>query len=322
MARQWRAPDRPELALVNRVGGLFRTAELLQPDCLPDLRGGPLLLIGSDYSGQHKSSSYEAMAFLICDWSRSFPWIAQQRKVRDVLMPDDRRFGFKNMKDSVRRAALPHFLHAAERLTGLALVVLIHKSVGTLFGADVDVTTLNEWMKPMATWPLSTLERAMRASTFVSLLLAGLSGPGQNVVWITDADDIAANETRHGQFVHLFGHVSGHILGHQLGHLRIATTNSDNGDRGIEDFVAIPDLAAGAICDVLNTCGEAGLKPGTGFITPIPEQLRETTRWLIWWWTQPANSLKRMVISIEPGPSDQQLVLSHIRFWAMPKPLL
>lgn len=322
MAGQWRAPDRPDLGLVNRIGGLFSTAELLQPGCLPDLRSGSPLLIGSDYSGQHKSSGYEAMSFLISDWSKSLTWIVQQKKIRDLLIPDDRRFGFKNMKDGVRRAALPHFLNAAESLTGLILVVLIHKSVGKLFSANADVTMLDERMKPMASWPPSVLERAMAASTFVSLLLAGLSRQGQNVIWITDADDIVANETRHRQFVHLFGNVSGHILGHQLGHLRIGTTASDNGDRGVEDFVAIPDLAAGAICDALNTCGEADMKPGKGFITPMPEKLRATTRRLIWWWTQPAKSLKRMAISIDLGSSDQKLLLSHIEFSAMPKPFI
>lgn len=322
MPVQWRAPDRPDLGLVNGIGGLFRAAELLRPGCLPDLRSGSPLLIGSDYSGQHKASAYEAMSFLISDWSRSLPWIAQQKKIRDVLMPDDRRFGFKNMKDGVRRAALPHLLYAAESLTGLVLVVLIHKSVGKLFSSNVDVTILEERMKPMAAWPPSALERAMGASTFVSLLLAGLSRQGQNVIWITDADDIVANEARHRQFVHLFGNVCSNILSHDLGHLRIATTASDNGDRGVEDFVAIPDLAAGAICDALNTCDEADMRPGNGFITPMPEKLRATTRWLIWWWTQPVNSLKRMVISIEPGSSNQKILLSRIEFSATPKPFV
>ena len=237
-------------------------------------------------------------------------------------MPDDRRFGFKHMKDGIRRSALPDLLSAADSLKGFLLVVLIHKSVGKLFSANVHVSALDEAMKPMAVWPLSVLERAMRASTFVSLLLAGLSSRGQDVLWITDADDIVANEIRHRQFVQLFANVSGHILAHDLGHMRIATTASDNGNRGVEDFVSIPDLAAGAICDALNTCNESKIMPGNGFITPIPDRLRDTTRLLIWWWASQAKSLKRMAISIEPGSSEQKLLLSKIEFSAMPKPFV
>ena len=80
MEGHWKAPDRPELGLVNRLGGLLRSSELARPGSLPDLRSGSTLLIGSDYSGQHKSSEYEAMSFLIADWSKGLPWVTQQKK--------------------------------------------------------------------------------------------------------------------------------------------------------------------------------------------------------------------------------------------------
>lgn len=164
----------------------------------------------------------------------------------------------KHMKDRVRLDVMPRLLSAADTISGLLLVVLIHKSVGRLFTPSVDVSFLDEQLKPIATWPPSTLERALCACNFVSLLLAGLSRSGQHVLWITDADDMVANELRHRQFVHLFGAVSSSYLDHDLGHLRIGTTASDTGKRDVEDFVSIADLAAGAVCDTLNAFGQEG----------------------------------------------------------------
>ncbi|MCR6700933.1 MAG: hypothetical protein NVV68_07195 [Dokdonella sp.] len=284
MRGRWQAPDRPELGFVNGLGRLLHNAELTRPGCLPDLRSGPLLLIGSDYSGQHKTSKYEALSFLIADWSKSNSWIAKQKAIREVLMPDSRRFGFKHMRDGVRRTALPHFLSAAESLTGLLLVVLIHKSVGKLFSANVDIADLDERRRPIATWPPVVLERAMCAATLVSVILSGLSRQGQDVLWITDADDVVANDNRHRQFVDMFSNVSSNVLKINLGHMRIATTASDEGGRCVEDFVAIPDLAAGAICDAMSTYQMAETRPGNRIITPVPETLRDTTRYLLLWW--------------------------------------
>lgn len=318
---RWRLPDDAELGFMNGVSAALRRSDMADASALPDLHRGNLLLIGSDYSGQHKTSAYEAMAFLIADWSSSVRWRAAQSIIRSVLMPDDRRFGFKHMNDGVRLQVLPRLLSAADSISGLMLVVLLHKSLGDLFSPSVDLKLLDDRLKPMASWPASTLERALRACHFVSLLLGGLSRAGQHVVWITDADDIVANEVRHRQLVALFGAVSAPYLSHDLGHMRIATTASDAGKRDVEDFVSIADLAAGAVCDTLNAYDRSQIKLANALISPIPPTLKATSRQLMNWWATGGAPLKRLALHLEPGSSSAKIRVSQMGFPTMPAPL-
>lgn len=173
---------------------------------------------------------------------------------------------------------------------------------------------------PITTWPPSVLERALGACHFVSLLLAGLSRAGQDVMWISDADDIVANEKRLRQFLVLFGAVSSQYLAHDLGHMRIGTTASDSGRRDVEDFVSIADLAAGAICDTLNVFEQSRIAVPTGVVAPLPSTVKSTTHQLMAWWATQGVPLKRFALKIEPGPVPSKLTIGRLLFPTLPAP--
>jgi hypothetical protein len=86
----------------------------------------------------------------------------------------------------------------------------------------------------------------LRVVHIVSFFLAGLSRAHQNVIWITDEDEIAANDNRMRELTNLFGNISSHYLPHSMGHFRCGTMKSDDGSRQLEDLASIPDLVAGA----------------------------------------------------------------------------
>jgi hypothetical protein len=96
------------------------------------------------------------------------------------------------------------------------------------------------------------LDKAFFAVHVLGVLLAGLAAPGQNVMWFTDEDSIAANDDRVRELTQLFAWISSQYLTFNLGHCRCGTSKCDDGSRQIEDFLAIPDMIAGALAEQMQ----------------------------------------------------------------------
>jgi hypothetical protein len=114
------------------------------------------------------------------------------------------------------------------------------KLVGRISASDPELSKFPGW-KP------AIMERLLRVVHFISLFVSGLSRSSQDVLWITDEDAIAPNERKHGELTRIFGQICSQYLAHDLGHIRVSTTASDTGKRDVENFVALPDFAAGAL---------------------------------------------------------------------------
>jgi hypothetical protein len=164
---------------------------------------------------------------------------------------------------------------------------------------------------------VGVVERLLRICHLVSFILAGLSTERQDVIWITDQDDIVANINRHTEFVSAFGRVASHYLQHSLGHLRIATTASDTGKRDIKDLVAIADLGVGAVCDVMSNYRTQGVMPASRVIVPAPESISIKTHSIMNWFSNSTSDLRRLVVSFEPGDSSGRLRIRHYHFVGM-----
>jgi hypothetical protein len=114
-------------------------------------------------------------------------------------------------------------------------------------------------------WKPNVQERLLRVLHLSAFLLSGLSVPGQDVLWIIDEDDIAANVTKLTDLTELFARALSSYSSHTLGHIRCGTTaTADDGGLALEDLTAIADLTTGALgelCNVLDlsptTCSHA-----------------------------------------------------------------
>ena len=271
-------------------------------------------MIGSDYGGQHADSRYESLAFVVADGGGLNPWFQARATLREQFLPNGRRMSFKSLNDRLRMAVLPKFLGAADLIPGLLLVALFDKRIGTIFAPDQAQDEESTLLQQLSQWPGRTQEKLLRICHLVALVLAGLAREFQHILWITDQDDIAANVERHTLFVNVFGNIASHYLQHTLGHLRIATTASDDGSRSIEDFVAVADLAAGAVCHVLNAYGNSGLSEVPGLVVPFPADMPQKTRWLLNWFSNDATPLRRVVLAFDAIENSPRLSVRHIEF--------
>lgn len=311
---QWHFIDKPELGLMNIISSIIHELDISDPDALPDVRRGSTLLIGSDYGGQHATSDYESLSFILADIENCHEWALKRRLLRERFLCDGRRFSYKVLQDRKRKEILPQFLNAANQIPGLLVVVLIKKNIASLFKPNGHIKRTDSEIRRFAHWKPSVLEKLLRVVHFLSLFVAGLSRSDQDVLWITDEDDIVANIDRHQDLTTIFGQICSHYLKHNLRHLRVATTASDTGKRDVEDFVSIADFAAGALCEVLNTYLRKNVSPTPELILPVPSELDDKALALMNWFSDRTQNLKRLVLSIEPIEDSNSLRIEHLTF--------
>lgn len=189
-------------------------------------------------------------------------------------------------------------LQAANDLNGLSFSVAVNKKCEGFFEGSPPLDITNPEFADYRKWKVDVLEKAFFITHVLSVLIAGLADRNQNVFWFTDEDNIAANDDRIRELTTLFAWISSLYLDFDLGHLRCGTSRSDNGTRQLEDFLAIPDLLAGAIAEQMQ---KPFLNPNTtGIFWMSRGDFSDKTRNITWWFSDAVQSLKRLLCVIEP----------------------
>jgi hypothetical protein len=301
--RQWNPHSKEVWGVTAAVASALSQLDLARPGSLPDLRSGPTLLLASDYGGQHKSATHEAFSFLLADHMYSWFWNEMRTEVRKRFLRDNRRMCYKGMNDRRKVSALLPFLDAANAVAGALVTVLVEKEFASgLRLGEGERDSLPGTVRP---WPVPLLRRFIWITHLASALVAGLSAKGQNLIWITDEDDIAANDRRIIEATPLVAGILSDYLAHDLGHMRFGTTKCDSGDLFVEDFAAIPDLAAGALVEI----PKAGVvHRGYGLRTPLRGRVPpKALNILSWLGARQISALRKVSLVVTKGDSSKQV---------------
>jgi hypothetical protein len=254
------------------------------------------------------------MSFLVTTPSSIGNWLPRQQYIRSTYLCDGRRLSYKGLNDQKKRGALFPFLSAANELHGVVFSVLIDKRLDGLLHTEEQSCLDAPELANFSEWKPQAIERMLRSIHVVSLLLRGLSAPSQSVLWISDQDDIVANEARHRQVVKVFGIALNHYLPHSLGHIRLGTTASDTGTRDLEDLVAIPDLVAGALTDIIpGLVSRTDLAAKRIFI-PAYSDVKKKAGDLMDWFSDNTQPLKRLVLVLDPSANTTKYRVTCVRF--------
>jgi hypothetical protein len=89
----------------------------------------------------------------------------------------------------------------------------------------------------------------LRIVHFLSVLLAEIMVDCHSIEWISDQDEVFANIDRCHDVTKVLRLSLGAYLPRARAHILVGTSEIDTGHRGVEDLLAIPDLAAGAVGD-------------------------------------------------------------------------
>lgn len=292
---------------------MVASAQRRDPRCLPNLHEASCLFVGSDYGGEHQNANYQTLTFLIADVAACARWVSVWAPWRKRLLPDRRRMAYKSLNDGLRARALFPLLETANRLPGLLVTFAFSRAIRSVFAADGNLDTSQLEFAPLREFPAPVAEKFMRVTHVLGLLLAGLSAPGQDVLWVTDEDSIAANPARVRHLCDALAFASSHCLGHSLRHLRVATSKQDSGDLSLEDLLAIPDLAAGALSSAMDSMlGSRGAPPNGFWLPPVQDVLGKTRK-VLDWFSDNTQPLRRFVIVVDETPL-RQLQATHLRF--------
>jgi hypothetical protein len=309
----WRDVTKNGLGFLNILSSMFVRIEERHPRAFPNLRGARCLFVGSDYGGEHKEAVYQTLGYLMADVAECASWQATREKIRAAGRLGRRRMAFKSMNDAVRTAALNDFLESANKIMGLLIVFAIHKESGSLFGPGKKLDPMSLDFEPLRTLSAPVAEKLMRVISFLGFLIAGFSERGQDVLWATDDDAIAANDLRVRQLVDAFAIVSSNVLSHDLRHLRVATAKQDKGDLSLEDLLAVPDIAAGGIAEMLSSMFPHGAPPA-GFEFPRCDNASGKARKVLDWFADNTQPLCRVCFLIDQTPDKQRIRATHLRF--------
>ncbi len=118
-------------------------------------------------------------------------------------------------------------------------------------------------------------------------------------------DECFATQERKADTARMMGAFTSEYVKHNLGELGIGTTEIDEGDRLEEDVTAVPDLAAGAICDLLNRMHQhLGTFP---LIPALVPSLKGKTDLISSWFFEDSGSLTKLawVARAVPGKGMQ-----------------
>jgi len=302
---RWRRIKNPLFPWVQSVDRIFTSCEL-------PYFSGPTIALMSDYGGEHRTSSYEVISILALDFESTRQWEYMRREIRLRKLKDSRRMSFKNLGDHRRKQALEPFLLAANSITGVCASFAIHKEVKFLCTNPKQFGEFIQQMNLEGRWNAKALERMIRLAHFISLLIAGLSQPNQNVYWISDEDSFFANTPRSQDVANLTSSFTSYYVKHQLGELGVGTTQIDEDDLRLEDLTAVPDLVAGAIADLMTRITAiCGGRISRNLALSLPDKLPPKVQVLASWLADDTQTLKRPIVVFDIGEAGQ------LRVWRL-----
>ena len=243
---KWRAIAQAGFELPALISDAIATVTHVA-DNLPGLRTSPTLLMFSDYGGAHRGARYEVLSYLITSATGITNFERGRRELRQTGLDSRRRMSYKALNDNMRLRSLPSYLRAADTIEGLVINFAIDKQAMPRLTESHQPKTAFGSLGP---WSSRSFGKLARVGHLGAIIVEGARGSHQNLVWITDEDEIAPNPHKHAEATKVVATLLTAYLTADMGHLRFGTTASDNGDLLIEDLTAIPDPAAGGLNEI------------------------------------------------------------------------
>ncbi|MDA8562852.1 hypothetical protein N9L06_00205 [Mariniblastus sp.] len=271
----------------------------------PDLRGDKLW-VGSDYVFGNKNSDFDIVSVVLVSPERTGCWHQGLIELREKSPLGNRRMGFKSLGDSIRRNALVPFLKAAEHISGTVVSIAIDKAVTPRLLFTPEQLQDVSWCR--AKWRPVQLNRMCLVAHFAAFLVAGLTKDSQNLMWISDQDDIFANATFSLDTGNTFTRFLNAYSAHSYGNIAIGTTQICEPDLFEEDLAAIADITAGGTAELLTEIkNQNGVVPhATVKLQGLPYRTQ-----VFWdWFSDQRSGLKKIGCTFE-----QRGTALHVSAW-------
>jgi hypothetical protein len=304
----WRRLENPRFGLANRISDAIAALEWHEPGSLLDVRESQEFLLACDFAGAHADAQHESFAFLLGAIGQTGPWMEARGEVRDQLLSGRGEMSYKGLNDARRQRALAPFLMAANLFPGNLVVVMVSKKLKRLFDNPGEQVFFPELIVAVRNWNAKSFHRLLLVATLGALLTSGLAASSQDLLWVTDQDEIAPNSTKHDHAGHVIHHCLERYAPDLRGVLTFATTEANVDDFLLRDAVAITDLAAGCLVDAFGASNRGSER--ALWVSPASALTRKA-QVILDWFAQRDHKLRRLVICL--NESDDGIDVSVFR---------
>jgi hypothetical protein len=301
-ADRWRVISRPEFGLTTIISETICNSPALNGSSIRSLRNSSQLLMLSDYGGAHKGARYEVFSYLVITAAGLSGFDARRKQLRAAGL-GRRRMSYKALNDTVRLRSLPGYLEATDRLAGVLVSFAVDKRAAHRFTEDYHAETAFGTLGP---WTAKPFGKLSTVAHLAAMVIEGVRADGQNLIWITDEDEIAPNPAKHAEATRFIGHLLNHYCTGDMGHLRFGTTASDSGDLLIEDLAAAADLAAGGLQEILSRVGlptNSRLPDRLVFAAEGVPPIK--VRYIGQWLSDSSRALKKVNVVVDEGTGER-----------------
>ncbi len=258
------------------------------------------MIIGSDYSGQHKGAKHEAYSFLVTTLQAITDWEPARQAVRSHWLRDERRMSFKQLRDSVRWKALVPFLNCAFMLRGNLVTVLVDRRITTWVDGGVAALITEVPEAFPSDVKSGSAEKIYTLSTLIAMLISGLRREDQPSIWISDHDETLDSHDRRESIAYLSSLLTfGFTRWRKPAPMSFGTTEMQHAPPWAEDFTAIPDLIAGAFATMAADL-PAFFRTTQWSATLNPEKIQDRrAKAIAEWLRHPKNPMKHNLLRLE-----------------------
>jgi hypothetical protein len=220
---------------------------------------------------------------------------------------------FKNLGDSRRQQALVPFLQSADAINGHLVALVVAKKLSNLSWRGRFDETVPMRLGLHGAWKQSSFEAMFRSAQMFALMLGIWSRPWTNVTWISDQDEIVANDDRLDDAQQLAAKLNTQLVPHHMGKFAMNSTAVDGDDRAFEDFVAIPDLAAGMLSEIASSFVADPGNPDN-YINSTTDLSHKTEIISDWFWWPHANLRRTCILVDAAGPHQFKVTQINMKY--------
>jgi hypothetical protein len=282
-----------DAGFINDISNIIAIEKWKNPFLIPNLSTEKSIFVFSDYS--FVQGNYKTYSFMIIGRTGADYFNGIRKRLRKDFFLDNRRMSYKGLNDTKKLNALQSFLSCVGAVDGLIMTFVVDKRLDFVFAEQF----LEMWPE-LSEIKKTTLEEMLRVVHFGGLAIMNAFSKSQNIIWVTDNDAIVAND----RLKHLFGNIAEtsirtkFLKNEEVGKIGFAVTDIDNGTLEIEDFVSIPDLVAGAICETFDRLSQNKLHI-TSKITIFLPKVKNKTSIICEWIAKTVCPLKKIGIVLD-----------------------
>lgn len=296
----WRLAKEDPASWFRWLSEDFYAIDAIVPHCLPHISTHSLCCV-SDYSRGRPPSQFDVLSYLYLDPFESEKWSTLRSIVRDISLGGFRTMSYKGLNDKQKRRSLEPYLAAANSINGLLLTFAVHRDLQT-FRFDQD--RYEFWLAPCdpdSKWKRRSLERAIMAANLFAFGASGFSDELTTVTWLTDQDEIVDKPARKSDLRRFAQAAVKRIAEEPPSQVHLETPQETELPRDVaEDLLAIPDLAAAAVANLVNQLFRDGASQNYDSSFETEDFERAKDRLIVRWLLERQNPLAKAMVFLFP----------------------